>query len=76
MPYQINTSANYSLANFNGRTFLEDTFDIMMSLMTNTSISDKVVSSRRYRTSFPYVPPLYTAAEQRGATPYLVHASS
>jgi hypothetical protein len=73
MPYQIGTAANYELRQFNGRQFSEDTFDLMMRLVTNTEVSDDVVSSQRHQSSFPYVPPKYSANEQKGFKPYLAH---
>jgi Domain of unknown function (DUF4331) len=74
MSYRVgSTNANYALSRFNGREFSEDTFDLMMRLVTNKDVSDGVVSSRRHRSTFPYVPPLYSVGEQKGFKPYLPH---
>jgi hypothetical protein len=56
LPYELDTWAAFSYANFNGRTFTDNVMDVQLSLMTNTALGDDVpVPARpRKRAEFPY----------------------
>ena len=56
LPYEPDTWAAFSYANFNGRTFTDNVMDVQLSLMTNTALGDDVpIPARpRKRAEFPY----------------------
>jgi Domain of unknown function (DUF4331) len=55
MPYKIGTSAVYGMGFVNGRSLNDDSFDVIMSTVTNRALNDGV-SPGKMRDDFPYVP--------------------
>jgi Domain of unknown function (DUF4331) len=55
LPYELDTAANFGVAGFNGRGLADDVMDVMLTLSTNTPLSDGVAPDRsRMRDEFPY----------------------
>ena len=55
LPYEIDTVASFGVAGFNGRGLADDVMDVMLTLATNTPLSDGVAPDRsRMRDEFPY----------------------
>jgi len=70
LPYELGTPAAFTRARFNGRSLADDVMDVILTLVSNTSIDDGAVPDRkRIRTEFPYVAPPYTKEEQAGVSP-------
>ena len=62
LPYEIGTPAAFDLAGHNGRTLTDDVMDVILTLATNTALSDGVVPDKgRIATSFPISVPLIRA---------------
>ena len=49
LPYEPDTWAAFSYANFNGRTFTDDVMGVQLSLMTNAALGDDVSIPARPR---------------------------
>jgi len=65
LPYELDSDAAFSYASFNGRDLGDDAMDVMLTLATNTALSDGVMPDRtRTRAAFPYVGLPYTTKEQ------------
>jgi hypothetical protein len=70
LPYEIGSEALFGLAAFNGRALTDDVMDVMLTLASNTALTDGVAPDRgRVRPEFPYFGPAYTLAEQAGVVP-------
>jgi hypothetical protein len=55
LPYELDTEANFGVAGFNGRGLADDVMDVMLTLATNTPLSDGVApDTSRMREEFPY----------------------
>jgi hypothetical protein len=55
LPYEPDTAATFAVAGFNGRGLADDVMDVLLSLATNTSLTDEVAPDRsRMRNEFPY----------------------
>ncbi len=55
LPYELDTPASFSFAGFNGRSLRDDVMDVILTLVTNTALSDGVAPDvRLMRTDFPY----------------------
>jgi hypothetical protein len=58
LPYVIGSPASFDFAGFNGRALHDDVMDVMLSLMTNSAISDGASPDRSLIASkFPYFTP-------------------
>jgi hypothetical protein len=65
LPYELDTPATFNFAGFNGRTLTDDVMDVILTLASDTSLSDGVAPDRtRTRDSFPYFGEPYSAAEK------------
>jgi hypothetical protein len=70
LPYELGTPAAFSFAGFNGRALVDDVMDVILTLATNTALSDGVAPDKdRIRSEFPYFGEPYTNAEQVGVVP-------
>jgi hypothetical protein len=70
LPYRVGTAADFSSTEFNGRPLGCDAFDVMLSLASNTPVSDGVSPDvARIRPQFPYCGEPYDDAEQAGMRP-------
>lgn len=55
LPYELDTEANFTVDSLNGRGLADDVMDVMLTLATNTPLSDGVAPDRsRMRDEFPY----------------------
>ena len=55
LPYELDTEANFRADTFNGRGPSDDVMDVMLTLATNTPLTDGVAPDRsRMRDEFPY----------------------
>jgi hypothetical protein len=55
LPYELDTAALFATTGFNGRGLADDVMDVILSLVTNTSLKDGVAPDRsRMRDEFPY----------------------
>ena len=55
LPYELDTPASFSFAGFNGRGLGDDVMDVILTLVTNTALSDGVTPDMRLmRPDFPY----------------------
>ena len=55
LPYELDTEAEFGVAGFNGRGLADDVMDVMLTLATNTPLSDGVApDTSRMRDEFPY----------------------
>jgi hypothetical protein len=55
LPYELDTPASFSVERLNGRGLADDVMDVMLTLATNTPLSDGVAPDRsRMRDEFPY----------------------
>jgi hypothetical protein len=55
LPYRVGTPATYGIGVINGRALSDDSFDVIMSTVTNRALSDGVAPGG-IRADFPYVP--------------------
>jgi hypothetical protein len=55
LPYRVGTPATYGFGAINGRALRDDSFDVIMSTVTNHALSDGVAPGG-IRAEFPYVP--------------------
>lgn len=55
LTYQLGTPAGYTFAAHNGRRLTDDVMDVTLSLVSNTPLSDHVVSDNHFRAEFPYL---------------------
>lgn len=75
LPYELDTAAAFDRARFNGRALTDDVMDVILTLATNTALSDGVAPDRgRTCDRFPYFGAPYTSAEQAGLPPVPAHA--
>jgi hypothetical protein len=55
LPYELDSTAAFDYAGFNGRALRDDVMDVMLSLMTNSALSDGVAPDPALiRSEFPY----------------------
>ncbi len=55
LPYELDTPASFTVDRLNGRGLADDVMDVMLTLATNTRLSDGVAPDRsRMRDDFPY----------------------
>jgi Domain of unknown function (DUF4331) len=55
LPYELDTPATFAVTGFIGRGLADDVMDVILSLATNTSLTDGVAPGRsRIRNEFPY----------------------
>jgi Domain of unknown function (DUF4331) len=55
LPYELDTAALFAVAAFNGRGLADDVMDVILSLATNTALTDGVAPDvSRMRDEFPY----------------------
>src|ERR1700742_4683411 len=70
LPYELGSSAAFDFAGFNGRALGDDVMDIIITLASNTPLSDGVIPDEtRIQSDFPYFGTPFTAEEQAGLTP-------
>jgi hypothetical protein len=70
LPYEIGTPAAFDFAGFNGRALTDNAMDVILTLATNTALSDGVVPDKsRTRSEFPYFGAPYTTAQQADIAP-------
>ena len=70
LTYEIGTRASFEVARANGRTLLDDAYDVMWSLATDSPVSDGVAPDpARVGPEFPYYGEPYSEAEQAGLAP-------
>jgi hypothetical protein len=70
LPYELGTRAEFSRVRFNGRHLTDDAYDVMLSLATNTTVSDGVSPNRaRVRPDFPYYGEPFSRSEQADLGP-------
>jgi hypothetical protein len=63
LPYELDTPASFSFAGFNGRGLRDDVMDVILTLATNTAISDGVApDAGLMRPDFPYFGELLATA--------------
>jgi len=55
LPYKVGTPATYGIGVINGRALSDDSFDVIMSTVTNRALNDGVAPGG-IRADFPYVP--------------------
>ncbi len=55
LSYRLGTSASFSFATHNGRRLTDDVTDVVLSLITNSPVSDHVNYDGRIQTHFPYM---------------------
>jgi Domain of unknown function (DUF4331) len=55
LPYRVGTPATYGIGAINGRALSDDSFDVIMSTVTNRALNDGVAPGG-IRADFPYVP--------------------
>jgi hypothetical protein len=55
LPYELDTPATFAVTGFNGRGLADDVMDVILSLATNTALTDGVAPDvSRMRDEFPY----------------------
>lgn len=55
LPYELETPASFTVDRLNGRSLADDVMDVILTLATNTPLSDGVTPDRsRMRDEFPY----------------------
>ncbi len=55
LPYELDTEAEFTIDRLNGRGLADDVMDVILTLATNTPLSDGVAPDRsRMRDAFPY----------------------
>jgi hypothetical protein len=55
LPYELDTAASFTVDRLNGRGLADDVMDVMLTLATNTPLSDGVAPDKsRMRDEFPY----------------------
>ena len=69
LPYELDTPASFSFADFNGRGLSDDVMDVILTLVTNTALGDGVAPYIcLMRPDFPYFgepyPPAASSAKQ------------
>jgi hypothetical protein len=70
LPYEIGTLARFDVATFNGRALTDDAMDVILSLATNSHLSDGVAPDpTRTRAHFPYFGKPYSSCEQAELAP-------
>jgi hypothetical protein len=70
LAYELGTMARFSETGFNGRHLTDDAYDTMLSLATNTAVSDGVAPDpARTQSQFPYYGRPFTRSEQEGLKP-------
>jgi hypothetical protein len=70
LPYELGTAASFDFAGINGRGLADDVMDVILTLATNTALSDGVrPDAKRLRPEFPYFGEPYSGEEQKGVTP-------
>jgi len=74
LTYCPSTAASFSFAGLNGRTLNDDVFDIMMTIVANTPLTDRVDSPHHLPLSFPYLDSPYH--DQKGVLPFLNRSQS
>lgn len=74
LTYCPSTAASFSFAGLNGRTLNDDVFDIIMTIVANTPLTDRVDSPHHLPLSFPYLDSPYH--DQKGVLPFLNRSQS
>jgi hypothetical protein len=70
LPYEIGTLARFDVSTFNGRALIDDAMDVILSLATNSHLSDGVAPDpTRTRAHFPYFGDPYSLSEQAELAP-------
>jgi hypothetical protein len=70
LPYRLGTPAAFDFLEFNGRALTDDVMGVMLTLMTNTALTDGVrPPGDRVIDRFPYFGPPFSPAEQIGLEP-------
>ena len=70
LPYRLGTPAAFNFLEFNGRALTDDVTDVMLTLMTNTPLTDGVVPpADRVIDRFPYFGAPFLPADQLGLQP-------
>lgn len=70
LPYRLGTPAAFDFLEFNGRALTDDVVGVMLTLMTNTALTDGVVPSvDRVLDRFPYFGAPSLPADQIGLKP-------
>jgi hypothetical protein len=70
LPYRLGTPAAFDFLEFNGRALTDDVTAVMLTLMTNTALTDGVMPPvDRVVDRFPYFGAPYLPADQVGLQP-------
>ena len=70
LPYRLGTPAAFDFLEFNGRALTDDVVGVMLTLMTNTALTDGVVPPvDRVLDRFPYFGAPSLPADQIGLKP-------
>ncbi|MGA7354552.1 MAG: DUF4331 family protein [Candidatus Cybelea sp.] len=70
LPYRLGTPAAFDFLEFNGRALTDDVTGVMLTLMTNTPLTDGVVPpADRVLDRFPYFGAPFLPADQAGLEP-------
>lgn len=70
LPYELDTPATFDFTAFNGRGLTDDVMDVILTLATNTALSDGVAPDKgRVGDRFPYFGEPYTSADHVGLPP-------
>jgi len=76
LPYDLGSKAAFDFIAFNGRGLTDDVMDVMLSIASNTALTDGVVPDKaRVQPAFPYFGAAYTAAEQSDVAPAVRRAA-
>jgi hypothetical protein len=67
LQYQLGTPASFSFATRNGRRLTDDAADVVLSLLTNSPLSDHVSYDGRIQPYFPYMAPPHPIAPDEPA---------
>jgi len=70
LPYRLGTPAAFDFLEFNGRALTDDVIGVMLTLMTNTALSDGLMPPvNRVRDRFPYFGAPFLPEDQIGLEP-------
>lgn len=67
LQYRLGTPASFSFATRNGRRLSDDAADVVLSLLTNSPLSDHVDYNGRIQAQFPYMAPPYALSRDEPA---------
>ncbi|MBC7910386.1 MAG: DUF4331 family protein [Pyrinomonadaceae bacterium] len=65
MSYHVGTVASYDFDSRNGRALRDDVFDVVVTTLANTPLTDHVAATNRYQQHFPFLGEPYLEEEQK-----------